>query len=438
MAEKTFFGESKNIEFKREIPQKHEKFLKDIIAFANCSGGKVILGVEDASNSVVGIGEVNPFRLSDDITNMISDACVPQIETDITPQTLDGKTVLVIEVLPGKFRPYYLKNVGKENSAYVRTNGTSRPADKWRLKELEMEGQRIYYDMLPEIGMDYDEKVALNLCDTMCKVAISACRTQEERENVQEMTIEKLENMGLLLRSGHEYSPTHAFRLMTVNGIRYAKTQCALFKGTTRSVFVDRKEFRGPIYEQIEDAYQFVCRHTNMGAEIDGLYRRDIYELPVRAVREAIINAVAHRSYYDDSCVQVSIFDDRLEVYSPGTLYGGLSIQEAIRGKSRSRNAAITEALHYMKVMEAWGTGLQRILDSCQEYGLKEPLMSEDGYGFRVTFYRKGVGDIESNTEINTSDTENITKNENSSTKSIAKDNINQNKDSRGNLARIP
>lgn len=258
----------------------------------------------------------------------------------------------------------------------------------------------------------------------MCKVAISACRTQEERENVQEMTIEKLENMGLLLRSGHEYSPTHAFRLMTVNGIRYAKTQCALFKGTNRSVFVDRKEFRGPIYEQIEDAYQFVCRHTNMGAEIDGLYRRDIYELPVRAVREAIINAVAHRSYYDDSCVQVSIFDDRLEVYSPGTLYGGLSIQEAIRGKSRSRNAAITEALHYMKVMEAWGTGLQRILDSCQEYGLKQPPMSEDGYGFRVTFYRKGVGDIESNTEINTSDTENITKNENSSTKSIAKDNI--------------
>jgi len=109
MAEKSFFGEGKNIEFKREIPQKHEKFLKDIIAFANCTGGKVILGIEDKTNVVYGIGEVNPFKLSDDISNMISDACTPQIEADIAIQTLEGKTVLVIDVAPGKFRPYYLK-----------------------------------------------------------------------------------------------------------------------------------------------------------------------------------------------------------------------------------------------------------------------------------------------------------------------------------------
>lgn len=86
--------------------------MKDIIAFANCTGGKVILGIEDITNTVCGIDEVNPFRLSDDITNMISDSCTPQIETDITPQTLEGKTVLVIDVAPGKFRPYYLKSVG--------------------------------------------------------------------------------------------------------------------------------------------------------------------------------------------------------------------------------------------------------------------------------------------------------------------------------------
>ena len=74
MAEKAYFGEGKNIEFKREIPKKRERFLKDIIAFANCIGGKVILGIEDITNIVYGIGDVNPFRLSDDITNMISDA----------------------------------------------------------------------------------------------------------------------------------------------------------------------------------------------------------------------------------------------------------------------------------------------------------------------------------------------------------------------------
>jgi len=91
MTEKTYFGEGKNIEFKQEIPQRHEKFLKDIIAFSNCTGGKVIIGIEDGTDEVVGIGDQNPFRLSDDVTDMISDACAPQIETGITAETLEGK-----------------------------------------------------------------------------------------------------------------------------------------------------------------------------------------------------------------------------------------------------------------------------------------------------------------------------------------------------------
>ena len=431
MDEKSYFGEGKNVEFKREIPQRHERFLKDIIAFANCTGGKVILGIEDQTNMVCGIGDANPFRLSDDITNMIADACTPQIETDITLRTLEGKTVLVVEVLPGRFRPYYLKSVGKQNSAYVRMNGTSRPADRWRLQELELEGQRIYYDMLPEIGMDYDESEALKLCHTMYEAALSACRTQEERENVQEMTIEKLENMGLLLASGHEYSPTHAFRLMTSNGIRYAKIQCALFKGTERDIFIDRKEFTGPIYQQVEDAYQFLCRHTNLGAEINGIIRRDIYELPVRAIREAIINAIGHRSYLEDSCVQLSIYDDRVDVFSPGGLYGGLDLASALNGKSKCRNAAVSEAFHYMKLMETWGTGLKRIQNSCKEYGLPEPLIEEDGYGFRVTFNRKKIGVAEKQNSA----TESVIEKQDSATESVAeKRNSNTEKIKKGDI----
>lgn len=114
MVDKACFGEGKSIEFKRELPKKHERFLKDIIAFSNSAGGKVILGVEDITNTVYGIGDANPFKLSDDISNMISDACVPQIIPDITAQTLEGKTVLVIDVAPGRFRPYYLKSEGKK------------------------------------------------------------------------------------------------------------------------------------------------------------------------------------------------------------------------------------------------------------------------------------------------------------------------------------
>ncbi len=391
MVEKSLFGEGKNIEFKRKIPQKHERFLKDIIAFSNCTGGKVIVGIEDATNVVCGIGNENPFKLSDDISNMISDACIPQINPDITVQTLEDRTILVIDVAPGRFRPYYLKSVGRENSTYIRINGTSRVADARTLQELELEGQHVYYDSLQEIGMEYDEDLAKNLCRSMKEVALSACETEEEKAEIHDMTIEKMEDMGLLRMLGRDYVPTHAFNLMTVNRMKHAKIQCALFKGNSRDTFIDRKEFRGPIYGQIEEAYQFVLRHINLSAQIDGIVRRDVYELPVRAVREAIINAVTHRSYLDDSCIQVSVYDDRVEVLSPGGLYGGLDIEAALSGKSKCRNAAISEAFHYMKIIEAWGTGLGRIQNSCREYGLKEPVIEEFGDGFRVIFYRKVI-----------------------------------------------
>lgn len=418
MVEKLYFGEGKNVEFKREIPKKHEKFLKDIIAFSNCTGGKVILGIEDGSNIVYGIGDVNPFKLSDDISNMVSDACTPQIITDITIQTLEGRTVLVIDVVPGKFRPYYLKTSGKTASSYIRINGTSRPADARILQELELEGQHIYYDSLQEIGMEYNEEKALDLCVSMKKVALASCKTEEDKEEIQDMTIEKLEDMGLLCKVGKDYAPTHAFNLMTENRVKYAKIQCALFKGTERDEFIDRKEFKGPIYQQIDDAYKFVLRHINRSAEINGLVRRDVYELPVRAIREAVVNAVTHRSYLDDSCIQVSIFDDRVEVMSPGMLYGGLDMESALAGKSKCRNAAVSEAFYYMGIIEAWGTGLSRIRKSCREYGLKEPAIEEVGDGFRIILYRKKVSDIDYNKQEESS-TEKLENNIESSTENL-------------------
>ena len=189
---------------------------------------------------------------------------------------------------------------------------------------------------------------------------------------------------------------------MTDNKMKYAKIQCALFKGKQRDEFIDRKDFHGPIYQEIEDAYQFVLRHINKGAEINGIIRRDVYELPIRAIREAIVNAVTHRSYLDDSCIQVSIFDDRVEILSPGMLYGGLDIKTALEGKSKCRNAAISESFYYMGIIEAWGTGLGRIQRSCQEYGLEKPVIEEFGNGFRVIFNRnteKSGNSIESSTE---------------------------------------
>ena len=178
IVQKELFGESKHVEFKVEIPKKHEKFLKDIIAFANTSGGKTIVGIEDETGEVIGLGEQNPFKLSDAISNMISDACTPQIYTEITAKTMNEKTVLEVEVFPGPNRPYYLKSVGKEQSAYVRINGTSRPAGEFRLKELEMEGMHMSYDTLWEIGQPYDSETTKSLMDSMYQTALFNSKSQ--------------------------------------------------------------------------------------------------------------------------------------------------------------------------------------------------------------------------------------------------------------------
>jgi predicted HTH transcriptional regulator len=291
--------------------------------------------------------------------------------------------------VPGKFRPYYLASKGKENSAYIRINGTSRPADARKLQELELEGQNISYDALQEIGSEYNEKKALELCKKMKQIAIASCESEEEKLAVKDMTLEKLHDFGILCRVGRNPYPTHAFDLLTDNRNKASKIQCALFKGKTRDIFIDKKEFNGPIYEQVDEAYNFVLRHIDIGAEIEGEYRKDVYELPISAIREMIANAVLHRSYLDKSCVQVCLYDDRIEVSSPGMLYGGLDLETAKLGKSTCRNEAIAEAFHYMHIVEAWGTGLPRIINRCQEYGLPEPLFEEFGDGFKVTMFRK-------------------------------------------------
>lgn len=111
--------------------------------------------------------------------------------------------------------------------------------------------------------------------------------------------------------------------------------------------------------------------------------------MPIEGISELICNAVTQRSYLDEGCVQVALFDDRLEVTSPGMLFGGLSIEDLKEGQSRPRNRGIASAFVAMKVIEQWGTGIPRIIEMCKEYELQEPEFIEIGMDFRVNLYRK-------------------------------------------------
>ena len=125
-----------------------------------------------------------------------------------------------------------------------------------------------------------------------------------------------------------------------------------------------------------------------MGAEIKGLLRTDSYELPPEAIREAIVNATTHRNFLDNSCVQVAVYDDRVEITSPGMLFGGLTIPQIKEGGSKIRNRCIAEVFNRMKIVESWETGIRRMFNACKEYGVREPELLEIGDSFRVNLYR--------------------------------------------------
>ena len=392
-------GESKNIEYKILLPEKSDKYLKSVVAFANTSGGKIIIGIDDKEKKVVGVDEKSVFQIMDQIANAVSDSCEPQIIPDITFQTINGKCVVIVEIYPGANRPYYIKSIGKEHGTYIRVAGTSRPADAVKIRELEMEGTNVSWDELVCIGYKIEDEAVQKLCSDITEYMRNAMSTEEERKNVQEVTREQLLNWKVLKKSEGEILATNAFVLLTSNYFRFSKIQCALFKGNDRDIFIDKKEYCGPLYEQIEAAYQFVLRHINLGAEIEGLVRKDVYELPIGAIREMIINAVCHRNFMDNSCVQVAIYDNRVEVTSPGMLFGGLTLEEAMNGRSKIRNRAVAEIFSRMELIEEWGTGIRRILKRAEEYELPTPEFMEIGDTFRVNLYKKADKKADKNVE---------------------------------------
>lgn len=277
----------------------------------------------------------------------------------------------LVEIYPGQNRPYYIRSLGKENGTYIRVAGTSRPADEAVLKDLEYQGAGKSFDELINVETDYDEESALQLCSDIRRYIAQS----------RGISVDKVR-------------------------FRFAKIQCALFKGENRAVFVDRREFDGPVYDQIEEAYQFVLKHINLGATIDGIVRKDRYELPPESIREAIINSVCHRCYLDHSCVQIAIYDNRVEITSPGMLYGGLTMEQAIAGRSKIRNVCIAEVFSRMGIIEQWGTGIQRMIQGCREYGVREPEFIDMGDAFRVNFYRSGTETGIENGKTGTENTE--------------------------------
>jgi ATP-dependent DNA helicase RecG len=369
-------GESKKTEFKSAMVDK-KKFAKTIVAFSNTSGGKFIIGVAD-DKTVVGVDSDAVPGLIDRISNIIDDTCAPQIKPSIYAENVGGKIVVVTEIFPGAHKPYYIKSEGLADGVYIRIASTSRKANAGTIRELERERANIGFD--EEICHDYERNPA-----------------NEERffndfyKYTQRKIDEKdLVNLKLLKMYDGRLTPTNGYILFTdVNRhFDYILIKCARFKGNDTSRFIDRKEIELPVYEQIEATVKFAEMYIALGCEFVGARRIDRYAIPMQAIREAVTNAVLHREYgKDDSSITVNIFDDRIEITSPGALPGMLDVEQIKAGRSEIRNKAVARVLKEMGFIEQWGTGIGRIISESRSFGVREPEFEEIGRSFRVTVY---------------------------------------------------
>ena len=399
-------GESVALEFKEARPKDSLKFTKTVVAFANGRGGRILFGVEDKTGRLVGIPRDKVAAEMDAIADTVVNTCTPSVPIDIKPTTLEGKVLIALDVKSGDKTPYYVKSLGIRKGTFVRVGATSRGVEEHRLKSLILAGENLSFDAQPVKGGRVAKKDVESVCRKMTEIAKENCRTDEERKNVKAMTEKRLVSMGLLVKKSGRTIPTYGYHIVSgesVPGMMQPKIKCGVFRGAHKGDFVDRRTCEGGVVSQIEEAYAFLLRNLRVGSEIVGTQRRDVYELPLDSIREAICNAVFHRDYLEPSSIYVALYDDRLEILSPGELVKDFSMEDAMNGFSKLRNNALGDALEYMKEVEAWGGGVSRYFTACADAGLRPPTVTEEAGFFKVVFWRRGkdVANIEEGNILN-------------------------------------
>lgn len=376
--------ESRRLEFKERF-SKGEQLARTAVAFANGAGGKIVFGVKDTPREIIGIQEDQLFSLEECIVGSIFDQCTPTISPEIYIQSVDGKTLLVVEIFPGSHKPYYLKKHGKNMGTYIRVGSTNRKASHESIEALERQRRKVSFDSLPVYECSPQD---VNLVSF--KKAYYDLTGKSLGKN-------QLQNLGLFVAERDQVHPTHAALLLSDSPARkryfpFAKIECARFKGTDKQVFLDQTTIDAPIHATVEPCMAFIKKNIALGATIGEIYRKERWEYPLEAVREALINAIIHRDYAIlGSDIKVAIYDDMLEITSPGPLPDSLPIEELGTGRSEIRNRILAPIFKDMKLIEAWGSGIQKMKQELAEYPEIELVFQEVGHAFQVQFRKRAM-----------------------------------------------
>ena len=373
-------SEGKTLEFKRDLSSP-EGVLRSIVAFANTAGGTLLLGVEDTSRHVRGISD--PLAMEERLANLISDSILPRLIPELEILPWRRTHVIAVQVYPSPGRPHYLKRAGLDAGVYVRVGSTNRHADQELIEEMRRFSRGEAYDeqVMPELDSEaLDFRVASESFEPARKIKRSDLETLRLVAKHQGRKVPTVGGMLLFGKDRERHFPD-------------AWIQAGRFRGTDKTHIVDSVEIRHYPVQAVEEAVGFVQKHALHGIEIGAVRRKERWNLPPAAVREAIINAVAHADYAQRGApIRVSIFDDRLEVENPGLLPFGLTVEDLRQGISKLRNRVIGRVFHELGLIEQWGSGIQRMTAACREAGLEAPALEEIGTHFRVTIHTAPTG----------------------------------------------
>ena len=332
------FRESEKVELKEIVVN---DIRKEIIAFANCNGGKLYIGVQD-DGTVVGLDDPDSVALQ--ISNMVRDAIKPDLTMFLHYETLeeDGKKVVAVSIQRGTERPYYIAKKGlRPEGVYVRQGYSSVPATDSAIRQMIKETD----------GDHFEEMRSLNQ-----ELTFEAAQKEFELRDIkfgsqQMQTLKMIDKEGIYSNLG---------LLLSDQCVHTIKV--AVFQGKDQEVFKDRREFTGSLLQQMNEVHEFIDFRNQTHATINGLLRTDIRDYPEVAVREALLNLIVHRDYSFSASALISIYEDRIEFVSVGGLVPGMELEDIMVGLSVCRNQNLANVFYRLKLIEAYGTGMRKII----------------------------------------------------------------------------
>ncbi len=368
--------ESATLEFKAQLPNK-QQVIKTIIAFCNHFGGKLIIGIEN-NQTICGLEEQGLDELIESLYQSIYQSCQPTIIPSIYTQRIHDKLILIIEVSAGMNKPYFLKTLGLNEGVFVRVGPHTTKATTSMIQEFNWRGKGFFIDETPVYAatlQDVDE----NQFTHFLKEHRTAFQFSSDK------ITEPLLHYKILIEEHQRIYPTlGGLLLFGKNPQTYFPESfviCSHFQGNTGRTAIAAKDCTGNLFMQVNDSINFVISRLNQQFKIEKTKRQQQLEIPEIALREIIINAIVHRDYTLPSPIKIAIYDNRIEIFSPGNFPGPLKTDQLEMGITYIRNHVICKIFREAGYIEKLGSGFLTLFKSYREQHLPKPDIIE-GPGF--------------------------------------------------------